>query len=203
MAGWHTFSIFVLLTGQIGKQSPRPERIAFVLKNPVDRYQSFYVLSGGDKQYFSMHPFEKKPQNWPVGAQVYRLQGSPAQNELLFVLQARQAGTTVLAQSMGSLAAHLSVVAPALMTIRVLNRSALSKHVVLISYSPNEPQNGTYIFELAPGMSSQRQFRVGTTLFLATSLQEQQIMRGEPMDNQSPFWLVGPTDNGKTIPLPD
>ena len=120
------------------------------------------------------------------------------------MLQARQAGTAILAQSMGGQAAPLSVAAPALITTRLLNRSALSKHVVLISYPPDEPQNGTYIFELAPGMSSQRQFRVGTKLFLATSLKEQQIMRGERIDDQPSFWLISPTgSNGKTILLPD
>ena len=56
--GWLSFFL-VLLTGQIGKQSPIPERIAFVLKNPVDRYHSFYVLSGEERKYFSMYPFKK------------------------------------------------------------------------------------------------------------------------------------------------
>ena len=203
MAGWLSFFFLVLLPWQIGQQSPTPERIAFVLKNPVDRYQSFYVLSGGDKQYFSMHPFEKKPQNWPVGAQVYRLHGSSAQKELLFVLQARQAGTTILAQSMGGQAAHPPVAASALITIRLRNRSARTKHIVLLSYPPNDTRYGTYVFELAPGSSSLRQFRVGTKLFLATASQEQQQMRGEPMNDQPPFWLIGLTDQGKTISLPD
>lgn len=203
MANWLPFFVFALLSGPISPQRPIAERIAFVLKNPENRYQSLYALSGRESHYFWMHPFEKKPQNWPVGTHLYRLHRSAAQKELLFVLQAPQAGTTILAQSTTRQQTNPAVATAAFIMVRLRNQSARVKHVVLLSYPPSQTQYGTYVFDLAPGSSRLRQFEVGTRLFRATASQEQQLMRGEPIADQSPFWVVGLTDQGKTISLPD
>ncbi|MFD2571057.1 GIN domain-containing protein [Spirosoma soli] len=87
-----------------------------------------------------------------------------------------------------------------LVSIRFKNNSALPRTFTLISYAPGEEGNETNGFTLAPYANRQKQYPVGTTVYVATKDQVGVVMSGKRLSGK-PFLTVDPGDDGRTVDL--
>lgn len=107
---------------------------------------------------------------------------------------ASQTGNTSTGQSLST-----GPVQP-LITIRFENNSALPHTVTLISYRPGTNGNETNSFTVAPYANRQKQYAIGTAVYLATKNQIDLVMSGERLRGK-PLLTVAAQDEGRTIKL--
>jgi len=81
------------------------------------------------------------------------------------------------------------------------NNTFLPKKIVLIGYSPNDVGNSTSVFYLFPFVPKQFKFAAGTKLYIATSLQVDNVMGGNRIDSQTPTYVVSALANKQTITI--
>ncbi len=87
-----------------------------------------------------------------------------------------------------------------LVNIRFQNDSPLPRQITLISYTPGEDGNETNGFTLAPYANRQKQYLVGTAVYVATNEQVDLVMRGGRLQSK-PFLTVSTDDEGRIIKL--
>ncbi|SOD97769.1 GIN domain-containing protein [Spirosoma fluviale] len=87
-----------------------------------------------------------------------------------------------------------------LINVRFENNSPLLRTITLISYAPGEEVNETNGFTLLPYADREKQFPVGTTVYVATNQQVEQVMRGGRLRGK-PFLTVSPSDEGRKVKL--
>ncbi|UFH57779.1 GIN domain-containing protein [Spirosoma sp. KNUC1025] len=84
--------------------------------------------------------------------------------------------------------------------VRFENNSPLPRTITLISYAPGQEANETNGFTLAPYAKREKQYPVGTAVYVATNEQVEQVMRGERLRG-NPFLTVSAGDEGRTVKL--
>lgn len=87
---------------------------------------------------------------------------------------------------------------PKPVNVRFRNNSAFPRKITLISYAPGEAGNETNSFTLTAYSSREKQYPIGTVVYLATNRQVDQVMRGGRLRGK-PFLAVSPEDNGRTV----
>ncbi|GAB4020916.1 hypothetical protein GCM10028808_64040 [Spirosoma migulaei] len=87
-----------------------------------------------------------------------------------------------------------------LINVRFQNNSGLPRMITLISYAPGEEANETNGFTLAPYTNREKQYPVGTAVYVATNEQVEQVMRGDRLRGK-PFLRVSADDEGRTVKL--
>ncbi|GLU53374.1 GIN domain-containing protein [Dyadobacter frigoris] len=88
-----------------------------------------------------------------------------------------------------------------LITLHFVNGNASPQQVTLISYAPGEIANETNGFILAPNQKKQKQYVVGTKVYIATKEQVDLVMSGKILQDK-PFLTVQPDDEGRKVILP-
>lgn len=87
-----------------------------------------------------------------------------------------------------------------LISLRFHNNSPLPRKVALVSYAPGDEGNETNGFTLAPYASREKQYAVGTAVYVATKQQIDVVMSGRRLRGK-PFLTVAATDEGRTVQL--
>jgi hypothetical protein len=87
-----------------------------------------------------------------------------------------------------------------LVTLSFENNSPLPRTFTLVSYAPGEPGNETNGFTLAPYANRQKQYPVGTAVYVATKDQVDIVMSGRRLQGK-PFITVNADDEGRLVKL--
>lgn len=87
-----------------------------------------------------------------------------------------------------------------LVTLRFENNSPLPRNFTLVSYAPGEPGNETNGFTLAPYANRQKQYPVGTAVYVATKEQIDLVMSGRRLQGK-PLLTVKADDEGRMVKL--
>ncbi len=183
-----------LSSAGFAQSGPVPaERVSFVLKNTLGYHRMFRVEGPGIAYGFTMNRNEKTPKNWPIGTTLYFSRDGETADQPILTVTADDAGKTLATDS------RKPDVNNNLVTVRFRNNSLLPRKLMLISYRPDEPGNGTQGFMLLPGGLSRRSFPVGTKLYLATDDQVDVVMSGKRIDTEKPFMVVKKEDSEKPI----
>lgn len=193
-------ALFMLLlvtsvSGFAQSSPPATERISFVLKNTLGYHRMFRAEGPGIAYGFSMNRDEKTPKNWPIGTTLYFSQTGDTADQSILTVTANDAGKTLEtagrpSESTGQMAT---------IRVRFRNNSILPRKIMLISYRPDEPGNGTRGFMLLPGGVSQQSFPVGTKVYFANDSQVDVVMSGKRIDAEKPFMVIKKEDSEKTI----
>ncbi|MCE7067176.1 GIN domain-containing protein [Dyadobacter sp. CY326] len=88
-----------------------------------------------------------------------------------------------------------------LVTLQFINGNAAARQITLISYAPGETGNETNGFTLAPNEKKEKQYRVGTRVYIASKNQVDLVMSGKELQDK-PFLTVQESDQGRKIMLP-
>ena len=169
------------------------ERISFVLRNTLGYHRMFRAEGPGIAYGFTMNRNEKTPKNWPIGTTLYFSRDGETNDQPILTVTADDAGKTLNTDG------RKPDVNSNLVTVRFRNNSFLPRKLMLISYRPDEPGNGTQGFMLMPGSTSRRSFPVGTKLYFANDDQVDMVMSGKRIDTEKPFMVIKKEDAGKTV----
>ena len=169
------------------------ERVSFVLKNTLGYHRMFRAEGPGIAYGFTMNRNEKTPKNWPIGTTLYFSKNGETADQPILTVTADDAGKTLATDG------REPDVNTSLVTVRFRNNSLLPRKLMLISYRPDEPGNGTQGFMLLPGGTSRQSFPVGTKLYFASDDQVDVVMSGKRIDTEKPFMIVKKEDAGKTV----
>jgi hypothetical protein len=81
-----------------------------------------------------------------------------------------------------------------------INNSDSPRQITLISYAPQETGNETNGFTLAPYQKREKQYLVGTKVYIASKEQIDMVMSGKTLQDK-PFLTVRPGDDGRKVIL--
>ncbi|MVM40857.1 hypothetical protein GO730_29450 [Spirosoma sp. HMF3257] len=171
------------------------ERISFVLKNTLGYHRMFRAEGPGIAYGFSMNRNEKTPKSWPIGTTLYFSKTGDTADQPILTVTANDAGKTLNTDERQPERTGNGTI----ITVRFRNNSFLPRKVMLISYRPDEPGNGTQGFLLLPGGLSRQSFPVGTKVYFANNDQVDVVMSGKRIDTEKPFLIIKKEDAEKTI----
>ncbi|GAB2534768.1 hypothetical protein [Spirosoma aerophilum] len=169
-------------------------RVAFTLRNNLGYHRMFRAEGPGMAYGFTMNRNESTPKNWPVGGKLYFSTDGETTEKLIFTVTAEDAGKTLLTDPKTTAHAASNTV-----TVRFRNNSLLPHKVMLITYRPDEPGNGTQGIMLMPYSSTSQKLPVGTKVYFADSRQVDVVMSGKRIDEGKPFMTVQKSDDGKSF----
>lgn len=89
---------------------------------------------------------------------------------------------------------------PQLITLNFVNTNTSSQQFTLISYAPGESGNETNGFSLAPNEKKEKQYVVGTKVYLADKQQIDLVMGGKMLQGK-PLLTVQASDEGRKVLL--
>lgn len=189
--------LMLSVAGFAQSSPPATERISFVLQNTLGYHRMFRAEGPGIGYGFSMNRNEKTPKNWPVGTTLYFSKTGDTADRPILTLTADDAGKTLETDGRQL----EGTPQPALIRVRFRNNSLLPRKIMLISYRPDEPGNGTQGFMLLPGGVARPSFPVGTKIYFADDGQVDVVMSGKRIDTQKPFMVIRKEDSEKIINL--
>ena len=87
-----------------------------------------------------------------------------------------------------------------LVNLLFINNSGTPRQVTLISYAPQKAGNETNGFTLAPYQKKEKQYAIGTKVYIATKGQIDLVMSGKTLQDE-PFLTVQAGDEGRKVIL--
>ena len=106
----------------------------------------------------------------------------------------------IIMSFIGSLSFSQEVKTLKTVEITFYNNSIFPRKVSLISYSPDEKGNGTYVQTFLPYSRIKKKFKAGTQLYLANQQEVDIVMSGSKLTGK-PFKVIKEEDDKTTVKL--